>query len=251
VRDAAGLALTTTTPYRAGLEVRYFREVTAEAPIPLVEAIVYADADLVVADKPHFLPVAPAGQWVEETLQARLMRRLANRVLVPLHRIDRATAGLVLFSANPLTRARYQALFRARRVTKTYEALAAPLRSLSFPLLRRSRLVTGAPFFRVREEPGGPNSETGIEVLECGQTLWRYKLVPLTGRKHQLRVHMAALGAPILNDPYYPELRPRGADDYARPLALLARALEFADPLTGETRRFETGLSLAEPDALG
>jgi tRNA pseudouridine32 synthase / 23S rRNA pseudouridine746 synthase len=248
VRDRQGRPLTAGTPYRAGLEVLYFRELAAETPIPFAESVVWADADLVVADKPHFLPVAPTGSWVEETLLVRLMRRLDNPLLVPLHRIDRATAGLVLFSVNPATRARYQALFRERRITKTYEAIAPALAEHAFPLLRCSRLVPGEPFFRMREGVGRANSETRIAVLQRGVAHWRYELVPVTGRKHQLRVHMAALGAPIANDSYYPELLPAAADDYSRPLALLARTLEFVDPLCGSTRRFSSGRQLQGPD---
>lgn len=247
VSDQAGRPLTAATPYQAGLEVRYFREVAAEVPVPFLESVVYSDAHLVVADKPHFLPVAPTGSWVEETLLVRLMRRLANPLLVPLHRIDRATAGLVLFSADPATRARYQALFRERRIMKTYEAIAPPLADHSFPLVRRSRLVPGEPFFRMREDIGPPNTETRIAVLGRGKAHWRYRLEPVTGRKHQLRVHMAALGAPIANDPYYPDLSPAAADDYSRPLALLARTLEFVDPLCGATRRFSSSLRLQGP----
>jgi tRNA pseudouridine32 synthase / 23S rRNA pseudouridine746 synthase len=244
VRDRHGRPLTAGAPYRAGLEVRYFREVAAETPIPFAESVVHADADLVVADKPHFLPVAPTGSWIEETLLVRLMRRFDNPMLVPLHRIDRATAGLVLFSANPATRARYQALFRERRITKTYEAIAPALAGRTFPLRRRSLLVPGEPFFRMREGVGAANSETRLAVLRRGVAHWHYELMPVTGRKHQLRVHMAALGASIVNDLYYPELLPAAADDYSRPLALLARTLEFVDPLCGTTRRFTSGLQL-------
>jgi tRNA pseudouridine32 synthase / 23S rRNA pseudouridine746 synthase len=247
VRDRHGRPLTAGAPYQAGLEIRYFREVTAETPIPFAESVIYADADLVVADKPHFLPVAPTGSWIEETLLVRLMRRLDNPMLAPLHRIDRATAGLVLFSANPATRARYQALFRERRITKTYEAIAPALPEHAFPLLRRSLLVPGEPFFRMREGVGAANSETRITVLRRDVAHWRYELVPVTGRKHQLRVHMAALCAPIANDSYYPELLPAAADDYSRPLALLARALEFIDPLYGMRRRFSSGRQLQGP----
>jgi tRNA pseudouridine32 synthase/23S rRNA pseudouridine746 synthase len=247
VRDGAGQALDPASPFRAGLRVRYFREVAAEAPVPFTESILHADAHLVVADKPHFLPVAPVGGWVAETLLTRLIRRLGNPSLVPLHRIDRGTAGLVLLSANPATRARYQALFRERRIEKIYEALAPPLPATAFPLLRRSRVVRGDPFFRMREEPGPPNSETRIAVIGQVAALWRYELVPVTGRKHQLRVHMAAIGAPVANDPYYPALAARASDDYARPLALLARSLAFVDPLTGEPRRFVTRRSLLIP----
>ena len=244
VLDGCGRPLLPGAPYRAGLEVRYYRELDCEAPIPFAEAVRYADEHLVVADKPHFLPVAPTGRWVEQTLLTRLIARLGNDQLTPLHRIDRGTAGIVLFSANPVSRAAYHALFRERRITKTYEALAAPLPGRDFPLWYRSRLERGEPFFRMRETQGAPNSETCVTVLERGANAWRYALTPVTGRTHQLRVHLAALGAPILNDPYYPQLSAADADDYTRPLALLAKALEFRDPLSGEPRRFTSELNL-------
>ncbi|EIL89049.1 pseudouridine synthase [Rhodanobacter fulvus Jip2] len=247
VLDAQGQAITPHTPYRAGLRIHYYREVAHEMPIPGVETVLHADAHLVVADKPHYLPVTPAGGFVEQTLLRRLMRRLDNPNLVPLHRIDRATAGLVLFSANPGSRAAYQALFRERRIDKLYHALAPGLPQLSFPQRRRSRIVAGEPFFRMREIAGEPNSETLIEVIERAADIWRYALRPVTGRKHQLRLHMAALGAPILHDTLYPELAAAAADDYRRPLQLLARNLAFDDPLSGERRNFQSALELAGP----
>ena len=158
--------------------------------------------------------------------------------------VDRATAGLVLFSANVATRARYQSLFRERRIRKTYEAIAPALPGLSFPLTRATRLVTGDPFFRMQEVTGAANSETRIDVIDGDGAWWRYALQPITGRKHQLRVHMAALGAPIANDPYYPTLAEMAADDHARPLKLLARSLAFVDPISGVERHFESRLQL-------
>lgn len=244
VLDASGAPLAVDAPYRLGAEIRYFREVADEVAIPFHETVLHVDAHLVVADKPHFLPVTPAGGHVRETLLARLVQRLGNPGLVPLHRIDRDTAGLVLFSANPATRDAYQALFRQRRIHKRYEAIAPALPGLAFPRVHASRLEAGEPFFRMREVEGAPNSETRIDVVERAGAWWRYALEPVTGRKHQLRVHMAALGAPIRNDRLYPQLMPAATDDYARPLQLLARSLAFVDPLSGVERRFESGLRL-------
>jgi tRNA pseudouridine32 synthase/23S rRNA pseudouridine746 synthase len=225
------------TPYRPGDVVTYRREVEAEPHIPFEESIVYQDDDLVVADKPHFLPVMPAGRYVEETLSVRLVRRLGNPDLVALHRLDRATAGLVVFSARPSSRDAYTRLFRERAIAKTYEALAAPLPGLTFPLSRCSRIERGEPFFRTCEVEGPANATTHVDVIARGNDAWRYRLEPVTGRKHQLRVHMAALGAPILGDPVYPELREEAAD-FSEPLQLLARELSFIDPFTDEERRF-------------
>lgn len=240
VQDAGGRALAEDAPYRVGTEVRYFREVDKEPRIPFEAQILFADADLVVADKPHFLPVTPAGRFVDETLLARLRNQLDNPALVPLHRIDRETAGLVLFSANPDTRSAYQSLFPQRAITKTYEAIAPPRPALPMPLVHRSHLRTGEPFFRMCEADGAPNSETRIEVIERSEGAWRYRLQPVTGRKHQLRVHMAALGAPIVNDILYPDMSMRAPDDFSRPLQLLAKALRFNDPMDGQPRSFES-----------
>lgn len=247
VLDEAGRPITSVSPYRVGLCIRYWREVADEEPIPFAETILHLDEHLLVADKPHFLPVTPAGRFVEETLLARLVKRTGNANLVPLHRIDRLTAGLVLFSTSPDSRTAYQALFRERAIEKRYEALAPPLPEPVFPLVRRSRIVAGEPFFRMHEVDGPANSETRVEVLARGEGDWRYALYPHTGRKHQLRVQMAGLGAPIRHDPLYPALMAEAPDDHARPLQLLAQALAFDDPLTGERRRFESTRTLESP----
>ncbi|MEL7548252.1 pseudouridine synthase [Pseudomonas protegens] len=244
VLDGQGQPISLELAYREGLRIHYFREVPDEKVIPVEETILYADEHLVVADKPHFLPVTPAGEYVEQTLLRRLIRRLGNPHLVPLHRIDRHTAGLVLFSANPDSRSAYQALFPTRKIEKRYEAIAAALPQLNFPLLHKSRLVDGEPFFRMQEAQGPSNTETAIEVREKHGELWRYALYPVTGKKHQLRVHMNALGAAICNDPFYPEVLKDIEDDYARPLKLLAQGLRFIDPLSGQEREFESRISL-------
>lgn len=243
VLDAQGQPLAVDHPYRPGLRIHYFREVPNERPIPVLENILHIDEHLVVADKPHFLPVTPTGEYVEQTLLRRLIRRLDNPHLVPLHRIDRHTAGLVLFSANPDSRSAYQQLFPTRQIEKQYQAIARALPEVQFPLVHKSRMASGEPFFRMQEVPGVSNSETVADVLEKNGELWRYGLSPVTGKTHQLRVHMAALGAPICNDPFYPEVV-QGEDDYSKPLKLLARSLRFDDPLTGVERYFESRLVL-------
>ena len=244
VMDGDGNAVTPALPYRVGLPIHYYREVADEPAIPFDDVILYVDDDLLIVDKPHFLPVVPAGAHVHETLLARLVRRTGNPALVPLHRIDRETAGLVMFSTRPDSRARYQALFREHRIGKHYEAIAPPLPHVAFPHIRTSRIVAGEPFYRVREVEGTANSESRIEVIARGDGRWRYALAPVTGRKHQLRMHMAALGAPIANDPLYPLLRQREAGDYSAPLQLLAKGLSFIDPLSGNERRFSSGFQL-------
>ena len=244
VLDDAARPLTATTPYRVGAEVHYYREVDDEPAVPFADTVLLHDEHLLVADKPHFLPVTPAGAHVHETLLGRLARRTGLDTLAPLHRIDRDTAGLVLFSTNPRTRAAYQALFRERRIDKRYEAIAPPLPGVAFPCVRRSRLVAGAPFFRMREADGPANSETRIDVIERGTGAWRYALCPVTGRKHQLRVHLAALGAPIAGDRVYPGIVERAPGDWTAPLQLLARSLAFVDPLDGRERRFRSTFRL-------
>lgn len=244
VLNEAGQPLDLSTAYKVGLTVRYFREVVGEQPIPVTETILYADDNIVVVDKPHFLPVTPTGRYVEQTLLARVIASLGNPHLSPLHRIDRGTAGLVLFSANPANRAQYHHLFRHKTINKQYEAIAPPLPAQQFPLVRRSRLERGEPFFRMREVAGEPNAETHIAVMEAGERYWRYALSPITGKQHQLRVHMSALGAPILNDDFYPLLRKQADDDYSQPLQLLAARLSFVDPVTGKQLGFESQLKL-------
>lgn len=245
VLDAQGQPIGVDQPYKQGLRIHYFREVPNERPIAAQESILHIDDHLVVADKPHFLPVTPTGEYVEHTLLRRLIKRLGNPHLVPLHRIDRHTAGLVLFSANPASRSAYQSLFPTRQIDKCYEAIAPALPHLAFPLVHASRMVHGEPFFRMQEVPGVSNSETRVEVAERNGDLWRYRLYPITGKTHQLRVHMTSLGASLCNDPFYPEVRGQGeVDDYGKPLKLLAKRLDFNDPLTGAPRSFESRLCL-------
>lgn len=251
VLDASGRPLSIDAGYREGLRVHYYREVAAERPIPFEPSIVHQDEHLLVVDKPHFLPVSPVGGYVRETLLTRLQQSFGNSELAPLHRLDRGTAGLIMLSTNRASRAAYQSLFRERRIEKEYAAIAPALPSMVFPLTRCTRIERGEPFVRSREIAGIPNTLTRIEVKSASGEWWRYALFPTTGKKHQLRVHMAALGAPIRNDDFYPTLLERDPYDFSRPLQLLARSLSFVDPLSGAHRAFVSALDLAEPHSRG
>lgn len=238
-------------PYTAGRYLWFHRDFAPEHPVPFPVGVVYRDEHLVVADKPHFLATMPRGRHITETAVARLRRDLGLPLLQPAHRLDRLTAGLVLFVVRPAERGAYQTLFRDRLVRKEYEAVAPYDPGLVLPRTVRSRIVKERGVLAAREEPGEPNSESRIELLEHrrapgGPALGRYRLLPATGRTHQLRVHMNALGVPLVNDPVYPVTEPDAAPgDFSRPLQLLARVLEFTDPVTGEPRRFESGLRLS------
>lgn len=240
VIDDQGQVLQPDTPYLAGLRLYYFRAVEMEPPIPFEATVLWQDAHLLVVDKPHFLPDMPSGKYLQETVLIRLKKALGSDALVPIHRIDRDTAGLVLFSKQASTRAAYQELFRTRQVDKTYECIAPWAPTLPWPLTRESRIVPARHFMQQCEVQGPANALTHIQVQEVHGPWARYALKPVTGQRHQLRVHMAALGLPLLGDGIYPTLTPEGVQDYAKPLQLLAKTIAFTDPLTGEARHFSS-----------
>ncbi len=247
VVDEFGALVTPERAYPNHLRVYYYRDVPGETLIPFEETVLFQDEHLVVADKPHFLPVTPSGNYLQETLLVRLKNRLNIDTLVPIHRIDRETAGLVMFSVRPAERDAYGSLFRQHQVDKHYEAIAPWRPDIDFPLTRKSRIVQDEPFFRQREIEGALNSETHIDVIEKIGDLARYALGPVTGKKHQLRVHMNAIGLPILNDRMYPPVAHTPDDDYAKPLQLLAKSIAFVDPVTGQTRQFYSQRVLVWP----
>jgi tRNA pseudouridine32 synthase / 23S rRNA pseudouridine746 synthase len=232
-----------------GQRVYYWRHIDREPEIPFEEHILFEDEYLLVADKPHFLPVTPTGRYVKQCLLVRLKQRTGIAALVPLHRIDRETAGIVVLSKRPQDRGAYQDLFRSQRIHKEYEALALgePPSTHAWPITRRSRIEPDPDaFFRQIEVDGTPNSETRIEWLDTVDAedatpsnpsrtrLSRYRLTPITGKTHQLRLHMAALGCPLLGDQLYPRVQFGAAhqEDYAQPLQLLAKKVRFTDPVT-------------------
>jgi tRNA pseudouridine32 synthase/23S rRNA pseudouridine746 synthase len=233
-----------------GQRLYYFRNVPQEPHIPFLEHILYQDDDLLVVDKPHFLPVIPSGKYVRETLLVRLGKTLNSTCLAPIHRIDRDTAGIVLFSLNPATRNAYAQLFRDHVVSKTYHAIARWNPLLPWPIRRHTRIAVGSHFMQQAEVDGAPNALTTIRPLLHDDALALYELKPVNGQRHQLRVHMNALGLPILGDGIYPELTPEGSANFEQPLQLLAQSIAFTDPLSGEPCRFESRLQLSALSAI-
>ncbi len=301
-----GVAVDEQTPLGSHEFVWYYRNLPAEEPIPFTESILHHDENLLVIDKPHFLPTTPGGRFIQESALVRLRNRVGNPDLIPMHRLDRATAGILLFSTNPQSRGAYQTLFERREISKTYEAVSAlepavgrpagevlgtdglggsaeersgnaidgqpgpgnhllgperlhsrieGLRSEPLVYLNRMSKVKGQ--LRSLIEQGEPNAESLIELLGTGHSagyfagmqVARFRLSPHSGKTHQLRVHLAALGLGILNDPFYPTLLDLAADDYARPLQLLARSISFIDPISGRPVRYDSELELSESPA--
>jgi tRNA pseudouridine32 synthase/23S rRNA pseudouridine746 synthase len=223
----------------------YFREVANEPVIPFSEKILFHDDEILVACKPHFLPVTPGGRYVDECLLNRLRRSTRIDDLTPLHRIDRETAGIVLFSVNKKSRGLYGTLFMNGQVKKTYQAIAACLPDQQAASWRvENRIEHGEPWFRMTTTPGRVNARSSINLVEVKRERARFILYPHTGKTHQLRLHLSSLGFGILNDRYYPELENEREDDFAAPLQLVAQLLSFKDPISGREREFESGRQL-------
>jgi tRNA pseudouridine32 synthase / 23S rRNA pseudouridine746 synthase len=247
VLDESAQPVKATQTYKPRTKLFYYRHIANEPVLPEKASIVFEDAHLIVADKPHFMPVTPAGRYVQQSLLVQLKKITGNDDLVPLHRIDRETAGLVMFGKRLSDRDAYHALFRDKEMHKVYEAVAAFNPALKLPRVHISRLQPDELFFRTQEVPGEPNSETRISLLKTEGTRALYQLEPVSGKRHQLRVHMMALGLPLEGDQFYPTVLrgPDAEEDFSHPLQLLAKSVGFTDPVTGEARAFHSALSLS------
>jgi tRNA pseudouridine32 synthase/23S rRNA pseudouridine746 synthase len=251
VVDGEGRAIALAQLYAPHGKLHYWRALPDEPAVTGACDVLFEDELLVAADKPHFVAVTPTGRYLQQSLLVRLRRQLGLPDLAPLHRIDRETAGVVLFAKQPARRGVYERLFANREVAKEYEAIAPASATLRFPLTRMEPLAEAGHFMQMREVPAGhPGAREARTEIELVETRWpwaRYRLHPITGRRHQLRVHMAGLGLPILGDRIYPTLQPQDTDDPANPLRLLARELAFRDPVTGRERCFVSTLRLVYP----
>jgi tRNA pseudouridine32 synthase / 23S rRNA pseudouridine746 synthase len=248
VLNDEGEALKASGTYQPNTHLIYFRRLAREPEIPFEEEILFQDEHILIADKPHFLPVTPSGLYLHQTLLNRLKKKTGIQTLSPIHRIDRDTAGLVVFSIQPEERASYQNLFRDRVVSKIYEAIAPYSEALSakLPLIYRSRIEESEHFLQMIEVEGEPNTDTLIELINENKPWAKYRLTPGSGKKHQLRCHLNALGVPIKDDQIYPILTPYQEYDLdvTKPLQLLAKELLFRDPITHTQRVFVSKRSL-------
>ena len=237
---------------------RGHRMVLEEPQIPFEPRIIYEDQRIIVVDKPHFLATMPRGMWYASTVLIRMRRLYGEPDIIPAHRLDRATAGVLVLVRDPAARRAYQMLFQEHRVRKVYQCLA-PVRPIVrprtgtvrhldsprvFPLERRSRMIKRRGVLQAWEERGSVNAVTRIDLTAGQGCLATYTLYPKTGKTHQLRVHMNALGLPIAGDDLYPRIQSRAYDDFSRPLQLVARRLEFTDPFTGVDRTFTSSVPL-------
>lgn len=246
ILDQNGVPQQPGSSYQPDRWLWYFRMVENEAVVPFEMPVLYVDDRLIAVDKPHFLATTPGGRYLYETALTRLRRDFAEDGISPIHRLDRETAGILLFCRDPAARGAYQSLFQQGGIEKEYEAVAPFQDKLANGLVYSSCMKEVLGRFVMEEVAGEPNSSTEILCERQwhngqGQHLALYRLRPHSGRKHQLRVHLSSLGAPIINDVFYPELLPeREADDFSQPLQLLARHIAFVDPLTGQPRRFSS-----------
>ncbi|QNG17629.1 pseudouridine synthase [Rhodococcus triatomae] len=248
VVDESGRPIGTDTAFRPRSAVFLHRDPPVETRIPFEIEILYRDDDIVVVDKPHFLATMPRGGFVAESVLVRLRREWDLPDASPAHRLDRLTAGVLLFTVRPAVRGAYQQLFEQRRTDKTYEAIARHDPDLTLPAGVRSHIVKTPGTLQAFEVDREPNSESLIERLDVRGEFARYRLTPRTGKTHQLRVHMNSLGIALHGDPLYPRIDDVAPDDYSCPLRLLSRSLSFTDPLSGRRREFTSTRTLAWPD---
>jgi tRNA pseudouridine32 synthase/23S rRNA pseudouridine746 synthase len=244
--DAEGRPVPVDAPFVPRSVCWTHRDLPREVEVPFPIDVLHRDERLVVIDKPHFVSTLPRGRHVAQSALARTRVLTGLDRLTPAHRLDRPTAGVLMFTTEQRWRGAYQRVFAERRAHKEYLAVAPVHADLDLPTVRRTHVVKEHGRHQAREVPGAePNAETLIALQAATDGIGLYRLTPRTGRTHQLRCQLGGLGIPIVGDPLYPVERNVPDDDFSEPLQLLAAVLEFDDPIDGTRRRFETRRTLA------
>ncbi|MBV7296105.1 hypothetical protein KRX51_09300 [Corynebacterium sp. TAE3-ERU12] len=256
VVDNKGRAVAPHQPLKPGTDLWFYRIPAPEPQIAGPMPIIYSDADLVIVDKPPFLATTPRGRHITETALVRLRRHLDEPDLVPAHRLDRLTSGVLVFVRRPEARRTYQQLFTTPgAVLKIYEALAptppTPICDGTEIATRQDKVRGVLQAFTV---PGQPNARTVIEsvrpLAEDPQVaVWRLR--PLTGRTHQLRLHLCELGCPIIGDPLYPTVSAVADEDPTQPMHLVCREMRLTHPDSGDSVHVRASRQLHVPTQQG
>lgn len=200
-------------PLQTGQLLAYHRDPWQEPDVPLDFDVLYEDADLLAIAKPSGLPVLPGSQFLEHTLLHQLQRRYPDETPSPVHRLGRGTSGIMLLARSPLAKADLSQQFRAPRsaevdaagMQKTYRALIGPCDlpdtlELTTPIGPVPYPVLGTVH---ATQPAGKWAYSRGRILQrrAAETLIEVDI--LTGRPHQIRIHLAAAGYPLLGDPLY------------------------------------------------
>ncbi|AEE73518.1 RNA pseudouridine synthase [Propionibacterium sp. 434-HC2] len=251
--DESGRTFRRDSPFTPQTFVFFHRDLPTETPVPAGIGILYSDERILVVDKPHFLSSIPRGRHVLESVVVRLRTQLGLPELTVAHRLDRVTAGVLLLTRERKWRRPYQEIFERREVVKKYRLVAPVVHDPAGEGVTatksgwqvRSRIIKERGILQAREVPGVPNAVTDIALIGEHGGWGLYEASPRTGRTHQIRLHMQRLGAPIVNDPFYPVVLDTPVDDFTHPLQLQAWRMGFTDPVTGDPRAFTSRLRLA------
>ncbi|AMA09772.1 RluA family pseudouridine synthase [Picosynechococcus sp. PCC 73109] len=200
-----GKPATATQRLAKNQRLEYHRPPWEEPDVPLNFQILHQDPHFWIIDKPAGLPVLPAGNFLENTLLAQLKRQFPDETPVPIHRLGRGTSGLMILGRSPLGRQSLTRQLREHQITKIYRAvipagdypdqitITTPIGKICHPSLGKIFAATA----------DGLSAHSEMRVLERLAKVSRVEVQIFTGRPHQIRIHMAAMGFPLVGDRLY------------------------------------------------
>jgi 23S rRNA pseudouridine1911/1915/1917 synthase len=193
------------TILKKGQQLTYQRSPWEEPDVPLDFATLYEDADLMIIAKPSGLPVLPGGGFLQNTLLYQLQQRYPQEMPVPIHRLGRGTSGLMLIARSSLAKSKLSQQMRDHQIRKIYRALIGPSELPTEFTINQAIGKIPHPIFGYLygATPTGKFAQSDCRVLEKNSTKTLLEITILTGRPHQIRIHLAAIGYPLLGDPLY------------------------------------------------